>query len=89
MSRRALVTLVAVLAFGGLLLWSTLSAQNAECFVVVTYDGATDSATASAASEALAEEQARTTACGTIAKGMNESIACANTPPVTRRCRTL
>ena len=89
MSRRTLLIAVAVLAFGGLLLWSTLSSQKSECFVVVAYGGGTDSATASAADEALAEEQARTTACGTLARGMNESIACANTPPVTRRCRTL
>ena len=55
---------------------STMTSQQAECTAVVTFRGATDSATASAATREEAETQARNTACGTISSGMNDRIAC-------------
>jgi hypothetical protein len=87
--RGVLVTLALVLAFVALLLYGTVSGQKAECSVVVEFAGGRDSATASAASAEEAERQAMTTACGTLARGMNESIACGNRPPIRRQCRTL
>jgi len=87
--RNVLITLAVVAAFVALLLVSTLRSQKAECRVVVEFRGARDSAVASAATEEEAEHQARTSACGPIAPGMDQSIACTNTPPVRRSCRTL
>jgi hypothetical protein len=84
-----LLTLLAVLAFAALLLYSTLSSQRAECTVTVAFDNAQNTATASGATEADASREAQTTACGPLAQGMNESIACGRIPPVSRRCRTL
>lgn len=78
---------IAVVAFAALLLYGTLSSQRAKCSVVVDYNGGRDSATASAATEADAEQQARTTACATLARGMNDRIACAATPPTRRECQ--
>jgi hypothetical protein len=46
-------------------------------------------ATASAASDGAAAEQARTAACGPLASGMDESIGCARRPPANRSCHTL
>ena len=90
MTRRGrLLTLLAVLAFAGFLLWSTLSAQRVECAVTVAFNNTRNSATASAASEADATREAQTAACGPIANGMNESIACSRIPPVSRQCRVL
>lgn len=90
MTRRGrLLTLLAVLAFGGFLLWTTLSAQRVECAVTVAFNNTRNSATASAASEADATREAQTAACGPIANGMNESIACSRIPPVSRQCRVL
>lgn len=90
MTRRGrLLTLLAVLAFGGFLLWTTLSAQRVECAVTVAFNNTRNSATASAASEADATREAQTAACGPIANGMNESIACGRIPPVSRQCRVL
>jgi hypothetical protein len=90
MTRRGkLVMLVLVLAFAAFLLWSTLTSQHAECTVAVAFRGAQSSGTASAATEADALEQAQTTACGPVAQGMNDRIACGRTPPISRRCRTL
>ena len=68
---------------------STMTSQQAECTAVVTFRGATDSATASAATREEAETQARNTACGTISSGMNDRIACSRTPPDRVSCRTL
>jgi hypothetical protein len=88
-SKGSLITLGAAVLLGGVLLSSTLSSQKVECSAVVTYEGRTDSATASAADNHEAERQARTTACGTISSGMDGRIACSNTPPVRVSCRNL
>lgn len=83
------LTLLAVLAFAGLLLWSTLTSQRVECTVTVEFNNARNTATASAASEPDAIREAQTTACGPIASGMNESIACSRIQPISRKCRNL
>ncbi len=87
--RGRFLTLLAVLAFAGFLLWSTLSSQRAECTVTVAFNNARNTATASAASESDATREAQTAACGPLAKGMNESIACGRIPPISRQCRNL
>ena len=85
-SRR--VTSLAVLAFVALL-YSTLSSQRYECPVTVEFKGGRQTATASAASDGAAAEQARTAACGPLASGMDESIGCARRPPSNRSCHPL
>jgi len=87
--RGRLLTLLAVLAFGGFLLWSTLSSQRVECTVTVAFNNTQNRAIASAASEADATREAQTAACGPIANGMNESIACGRIAPISRQCRSL
>ena len=88
-SRSRTVTILAVLAFVAFLLYSTLSSQRYECTVSVEFKGGRQTATASAATEATAAEQAQTAACGPLARGMDESIGCARRPPASRACRTL
>ncbi len=89
MRRSTLLTLLVVVAFAAFLLYSTLTSQQAECSVTVEFNGRSNQATASGANAREAERQARTTACGPIARGMNETIACTNRPPARRECRTL
>ena len=88
-NRGKLLSLLVLLAFAGFLLWSTLSSQRAECTVTVAFNNAQNTATASATSEADATREAQTAACGPIAHGMNESIACSRVPPVSRQCRNI
>ena len=88
MKRGKLIAILLVAAFGGFLLWSTLSAQRAECRVCVEFGGRQNCAEASGASEAEAARTAQATACGPVTAGMDESIACSNRPPVVRQCRT-
>lgn len=84
-----LLTWIAVLAFAGFLLWSTLASQRVECTVTVAFQGAEGSGSASAASEADAIREAQVAACGPLARGMNDRIACSRIPPLRRQCRTL
>jgi hypothetical protein len=88
MKRGTIITIVLVVAFGGLLLFNTLSAQKVECDVCVEFNGLQNCATASHENEADAARSAQTTACGTIANGMDQSIACDRTPPKSRQCRS-
>jgi hypothetical protein len=83
------ITLIVVLGFVAFLLWSTLASQRVECAVAIDFRGRSGSATASAASEESAVREAQTAACGPITGSMDETIACGNTPPVSRRCRSL
>jgi hypothetical protein len=88
-SRAKGLTLAVLLGFVAFLLWSTLASQRAECTVAVDFRGRTGGATASAASDDNAVREAMTAACGPITGSMDERIACANTPPVSRRCHPL
>jgi hypothetical protein len=82
------ITILACLAFAAFLLWTTLSAQNVECEVCVEFNGERNCAVASHENEAQAVQSAQTTACGPLARGMNDVIACGNRPPVKKLCRT-
>lgn len=84
-----LVALIVLLAFAVFLLWSTLASQHVECSVTVTYGGAQNVGTASAASRTDALREAQTAACGPLTQSMNGRIACSGTPPVSTRCRDL
>ena len=86
MSPRKLVALAAVLGLVALLAWSTLSSQRARCEVCLTFRGNRNCATASAASPNEAARSAQTTACGLLASGMDEGIACDRTEPEVVRC---
>lgn len=88
-TRGKLVTLLVVVAFAAFLLWSTLASQRVECSVTVAFGGSQNAATASASSRPDALREAQTAACGPLASGMNDRIACGRIPPVSRRCRSL
>jgi hypothetical protein len=88
MKKSTLITIAIVLGFAGLLLYSTLSAQQVECDACVTFNGKTNCAKASGMNETEALKTAVNTACGTIAQGMDESIRCAGLPPERPLCRT-
>ena len=88
-NRGKLLTLLAVLAFAALLLWSTLSSQHVQCTVTVAHDGRQGEGSASAASEADALREAQTAACGPLTSSMDGRIACNRAPPVRRQCRAV
>ena len=88
MKRGPIVTGVLIVGLSGLLLWNTLGAQRVECNACVEFGGQRNCAAASAASKAEATKSAVSTACGVLARGMDQSIACDNTKPVSLECKT-
>ena len=86
-NKRALIGVAIVVAFVGYLLWSTLASQRAECRVCVAFKGGHNCATASAATTKEATRNAQTTACGVLAMGMDNAIACGNTVPEGVECK--
>jgi hypothetical protein len=88
MKRGTLIGIIIAAIFAGFLLWSTLSAQRADCEACVQFAGQQNCAKVSGNSTAEALRAAVSTACGPVTQGMNESIACQNRPPVSKRCTT-
>ncbi len=88
MKSRTLLTIAVILVFVAFLAWSTLSAQKVTCNVCVSYMGKSNCATASHENEAEAVRSAQTTACGPLARGMNDAIACQRQVPVSQECRS-
>ena len=86
MKRSTLITILLVTGFAGILLYSTLSAQQVECTACVRFNGVEDCAKASGKDSLEALRTAVNTACGTIAQGMDESIRCAGMPPLRPQC---
>ncbi len=87
MKKSTVITLLIAVGFAGLLLYSTLSAQQVECEACVTFKGQTNCASASGVNEEEALKTAVNTACGTISAGMAESIQCAGMPPQRPVCK--
>jgi hypothetical protein len=89
MKRSTVGTLLAVVAAAGLVVMLMTSGQTAnECRVCVTFGGRSNCATAAGSTEQRAQDGAQTTACGILASGMDQTIACGRIPPDSVQCRT-
>ncbi|HEY6225429.1 MAG TPA: hypothetical protein VIW26_16720 [Gemmatimonadales bacterium] len=88
MKRSTVVTLAAIAAIAGLAIYSTTSQAGHRCQVCVTYHGRSNCAAAAGTTEQDAKEGAQTTACGMLASGMDQSIACGRVQPDSVQCRT-
>jgi hypothetical protein len=64
----------------------TTARADQECNVCVEFQGRSNCAAALGSTVGEATETAHRTACGPLARGMNESIACDNRPPVSVQC---
>jgi len=87
MKRSTVITLAIVAAVIALFFYMSTARATQECAVCVAYEGHSNCATAAGRTEAEATETAHRTACGTLARGMNESIACGNTKPLGVQCK--
>jgi hypothetical protein len=86
--RSTVVTLVVIAAIAGLAVYSTTSQAGHRCQVCVTFKGHGNCATAAGKTEQDAKEGAQTTACGPLASGMDESIACGRVQADSVQCST-
>jgi len=83
---RTVALFVALAVFVAYIVYGSLSSVQAECELCVTYEGRTECRRGSGVDEEDARKAAVKAACGVMASGMNESIACGNTPPTNVRC---
>lgn len=87
MKRSTLFTIAAVAAVVALFFFMTTANAKQECNVCMEFQGRSNCATALGSSVSEATETAHRTACGPLARGMNESIACDNRAPVSVQCK--
>jgi len=85
-SKRTAVFWVVAMLFVAFLLYSTLGSQRAECTVCIEFKGGSKCAKASGADRAAAQQAAQTTACGPLASGMDDTIACGRLVPASVTC---
>ena len=70
----------------GYLIWGSTHLVQAECEVCVEFNGQSQCRRGSGTTDAEAKTAAQKAACGLMAAGMNESIACGNATPKVVRC---
>lgn len=85
--RTTRATLIFLILFAGIVIYLSTTIARFECEVCVTFQGGTACRTAASDSREATIESAVTSACGTLASGMTESIRCQNTPPQRVDCR--
>ena len=86
MKRSTGITLAVIAAIIALFFYMSTARATQQCTVCVEFQGRSNCATAAGATVAEATETAHRTACGPVARGMNESIACGNRAPVSVQC---
>jgi len=87
MKRSTLITLAVVIAIIALFFYMSVARATQECQVCMEFQGRSNCATAAGHTAAEATETAHNTACGPLARGMNETIACGNRAPLSVQCK--
>ena len=87
MSRTTKATIVFLAVFIGIVIFLSARSPRHECEVCLTFNGESVCRTAASGTREAAIESAVTSACGTLASGMTESIRCQHTPPDRVTCK--
>ena len=82
------VLTLAVLGLMGFMVYNSMARVRRQCEVCIEFNGQRRCAKGAGASEKEAREGAQTAACGVLAQGMDQTIRCQNTQPVTATCST-
>jgi uncharacterized protein (UPF0333 family) len=88
MKRSTLITLAVLALIVAFFFYMSTARANQVCTVCMEFQGRSNCASAAGSTAAEATETAHRTACGPIASGMNETIACENRVPVSAQCRS-
>ena len=83
--RNAILGLLAVVVFVGLLVYLTLGQKQIRVEVCVEFQGRKNCRIASGPTQEQATRTATDNACATITSGMTESMSCGTRPPVSVR----
>lgn len=81
MTRTTKVSLGFLAGFVAILAWLSMRIPQVECEVCITFQGHNECRKAASGTKKAAMESAVTSACGTLAAGMTETINCENTAP--------
>lgn len=84
--KRTAVFWIVAAAFVAFLAYSSIGSQQTTCQVCVAFGGGNRCAKASGPDKKSATETAQTAACGPLARGMDQSIACGRLEPVSISC---
>jgi len=87
MSRTTKTTIVFLVLFIAIVVYLSARVPRHECEICLTFHGETVCRTAASGTREASVESAVTSACGTLAAGMTESIRCQNTPPDRVDCK--
>ncbi len=87
MKKSHMITVMSLLALGGVLVLLSMQISQVECEVCMDFKGRKNCATAAAPTEAEAFRSGRMTACGTIAAGVRDSFACDSAKPASVTCQ--
>ena len=88
MGRTTKATLIFLALFAGVVVYLTMTIPQFECVVCVTFQGEKTCRTAASGTKEASVESAVTSACGTMASGMTESIRCQHTTPDSVDCHS-
>ncbi|MBX3147872.1 MAG: hypothetical protein KF785_13980 [Gemmatimonadales bacterium] len=83
---RSVVFAIIVAIFVGILAYTSFKPQQITCEVCVDFRGASRCAKASGPTREAASETAQTAACGPMARGMDDIIACGRVIPRSVSC---
>jgi len=82
MKKPVVAGIIFVLIVLDVIVYSSFNLAKHRVEVCINFNGRTNCKTASAATEEFALQAAVTNACGEIAFGVTETVACEHTPPV-------
>ena len=82
MRKPVVAGVIFVLIVLGVIAYSTLTLTKHRVEVCIQFNGKTNCKIASAVTEEFAQQTAAANACGEIAFGVTETVACEHTPPV-------
>jgi hypothetical protein len=85
MKKPALVGIIFALIVLFFVVYSSMNLSGHKVEVCITFNGRSDCRTAAGATEEYARRTAITNACGDLASGVTESLACENTQPTSVR----
>ena len=85
MSKPVIVGIIFILGILGVLLYSTMNLAKFRVEVCVTFNGRSDCRIASADTEEHALRTATSNACGLLASGVTDTLACEHSVPTSVR----
>jgi hypothetical protein len=87
MGKTTKATLIFLVLFIGVVVYYSMTISRFECEVCLTFQNETVCRTAASGTKEASIESAVTSACGTLASGMTDSIRCQHTTPDRVTCR--